>query len=179
MVRSVADIAVLKLEDKEIEGSRSALLRQIALPDHQSGPAEPLEGVPYLSITLNVSREFLLPEVPPGGWHRCLWAVLMTMPKAAVHEQRHLVFGKREVRAAREIGSMKSISEPCCMQRSTNDQLRFRVLPTNGSHHARASCGIDNVQDFSLKDLVCGVDHPIMSANGSERQVISVAIQGH
>lgn len=67
------------------------------------------------------------------------------MPKAAMHKNGDTVFGKHNVRLARQVFNVEPETEACRMKRTPKKDFRLGVRAPDCSHHA-AACGlVDNI----------------------------------
>jgi hypothetical protein len=68
------------------------------------------------------------------------------MPKAAMNEDQRLPSRKNDVWRAWKIFSMQSKSVAHLMQKTTNNDFRFRILAANVSHHLAANGSTESVR---------------------------------
>ncbi len=66
---------------------------QLALPDDDYRPSEPLQLAPDLLVPLMITRHLRLPELRVGLRHRVFLAILVAVPETAVNEDDCVVFG--------------------------------------------------------------------------------------
>jgi len=81
-----------------------------ALPSDEDTPTKPFKVVCDLRVAGHVAGELFGPETHVGFRHRGHSATLMTVPKAAVYEQRDPVLRKQDVRPARQAGTAQTVS---------------------------------------------------------------------
>jgi hypothetical protein len=68
------------------------------------------------------------------------------MPEAAMNEDQRLPSRKNDVWRAWKIFSMQSKSVAHLMQKTTNQDFRFRILAANVSHHLAANDRAESVR---------------------------------
>jgi hypothetical protein len=132
----LGDVAVTDASWKPIE-LPSFSFRQSAFPDHEHAPA----GFPQCQfvacVALFGSPKLCFPPVGRVVWSRSKPAPLVLVPEAAVHENCQVVFWKYDVRRARQASGVNAKTKPCAVQVTSKQELRFRVLRSDGSHHPR------------------------------------------
>jgi hypothetical protein len=69
----------------------------------------------------------------------------MSVPKTPMNEDHGTIFGKNDVRLARQVRSVQPEPKPLLVKQTSNDQLGFGVLATNTGHHPAARGGIYNI----------------------------------
>lgn len=80
----------------------------LTFPDHHRTPPEALQFVLVAHIPRDVAGELALPKFGTGFWCRGVSAARVTVPEASVHEDGGVVFGKNEIRRARQSLAMKT-----------------------------------------------------------------------
>ena len=109
-----------------------------ALPDHEDSPPQCCDGLSCRLVALPVVLQLPLPEIPTSAWYLRQIAVKVSMPEAAIDENRHLPAGKNYVWRTGQIFAMQTVSVPYCKKRLAHPHLRFCVLPADASHHLTA-----------------------------------------
>ena len=92
----------------------------------------------FVDVALFVAVDFLLPEVGVCLGHLEVWAVVVSMPKAAVDEDYCAVFAQHDVGMARETGMVEAIAEATGPEILAHKYLRARPFALDCSHAAVA-----------------------------------------
>lgn len=111
---------------------------QFAFPDCYGVPAHVCQLPLHFSVAFLIARYLLRPEVRVALWHYELFAAIVTMPETTVHEHASPVFPQHDIRFPWQSRMVKPISKTACPQIFAHNDLRLRVLRTNGSHHSVA-----------------------------------------
>ena len=101
---------------------------------HEDSPPIASKRFPNPLVPLDVRRELPLPEVP-SGLRRIGLPTTVTVPEAAVNEDRGAPARKHDVRRtgkATDVGTKPVASR---VQRTPNSQLRLRVRAADAAHH--------------------------------------------
>ena len=121
------------------------LILQSTLPNNGYSPSHVQERSHASGVSLDVCGELRFPEFRTGRWSGGKSTILMPMPEATMHENNRMVLCEDEIWFARKLRTMKPVSQPCGMQRASQQQLGLCVLASNARHHSRAGLGIHNV----------------------------------
>lgn len=89
-------------------------------------------------VAIDISLEFLPPELFIGPGSGCVAAALMSVPETAMDEYHRPVLWEHKVGGARQLPHMKSISKPTGEKKGAKRSLRPSVLSANARHHAAA-----------------------------------------
>ena len=108
------------------------------LPNRQHTPPRVDQRSLFLLVPREVAIEFLLPERDTSFRHRSLAAIRMTVPEAAMDENRRSVLRQDDIGRAGQAAPLKPESEAQSMQKLTNDHLWAGVSSSDGSHDAAA-----------------------------------------
>jgi hypothetical protein len=84
----------------------------------------------------------------------------MPVPEAAVDENDCLEPGEDEVRLARKVGHVQTVSESKRVEAAAQQHFGLRVLAPDARHHARTHLGCDYVSHAGGTSLSCGLDGP-------------------
>ena len=122
---------------------------QAAFPHDSDPPSRVVKGGLYLRVANQVSVELCLPEI--GSRDRCAAPVAssMSVPEAAVNEDRDLPRWKNNIRFSRQPGRMQPEAQAGTVKPLAQHDFRFRVPATYARHHARARARIDYVAHVS------------------------------
>jgi len=72
-------------------------------------------------------------------------AVLVLVPKAAMHHHDNTKLPKHKIRGSRQATIMKPIPKSTSVQVSPHGHLRFRVATPYAGHHSRPHLWCDNI----------------------------------
>lgn len=86
-------------------------ISQFTLPDNNDFPAHLPQSLPMLSISLDVSREFVFPEFRIGFGRCGDFASFVSMPEATMYEHDRAIFGKNHVRLARKVFTVEPVAK--------------------------------------------------------------------
>lgn len=132
---------------------------QGTLPHDGHAPAEIIKSRHMTGITVNISLEFLPPEILVCPGSRGVSTAFMPVPEAAMNEYHGPVLRKDQVRRARQFLYMKPVSESPRKQGKTQHPLRAGVLAANARHHAAALWGGWNTHGLGYMSSVCWSDN--------------------
>lgn len=110
---------------------------EIAFPNCANGPAQTCEARLGGGVTRPVAADLLTPKVVVGFRQPALGAGV-AVPKAAVNEDRQVMFGQHEIGSAGKIPAVQAEPIARSMKRATNRQFGFRVRRPNAPHHPRS-----------------------------------------
>ena len=96
---------------------------RLAFPDDCDAPSQRPKIFDGLSISHDISIEFVLPELCPRLRNGCFFAAGVAMPKASVDEDNDTVLREHEIWRAREVMPMEPVAEPKSMSRSAYSYL--------------------------------------------------------
>jgi hypothetical protein len=108
-------------------------------------PTELLQAPLQLPIPDDIGFEFLVPEGFSSLWRVCKSAVLVSVPKAPVHEDNCLQLAENNIRTTREFSYMDAEAETQSVQQGPDGQFRLRILGTNSRHVPAAPLFIDAI----------------------------------
>ena len=97
-------------------------------------PAQVAEFDATVKVTFLVALDFGLPEVCVCFWHNEVFAVLMSVPEAAVDEDGGSVFFEDNVGGARELFHVESVPETLGKQELAHKKLWLGVLASYALH---------------------------------------------
>lgn len=89
-------------------------------------------------VSSGVAFEFGDPKFTAVGWGRAVLAAPVAMPEAAMNEDNSFVFGQDDVGTAREVFPVKPKTITHSVEERPDEEFRFRVLPPDAGHVARA-----------------------------------------
>lgn len=133
---------------------------QCALPDNGHPPVESLERIHVSSVALDVSLEFLPPEVFIRSRRGRVSATIMPMPETAMDEYHGPVLREHDVRGARKFPDMESIPESSGEKNGAESPLRPSVLSSDARHHAAALRSRWYTHDLDRLISGCGKKQP-------------------
>lgn len=107
---------------------------EAAFPNVRNTPAITSQMFADTSVTRDVARNLLTPELRARAWPFEQVAV-MAMPEAAIHEDDCLAGPEDKVWFAGEVLAMKPVPPAHCMQAAAHDQLRPSVGRSDAGHH--------------------------------------------
>jgi hypothetical protein len=119
-------------------------IAQFALPDDHCGPSEIGELFDTSLVPFDVGCELGSPIILARLGEAALRAA-MTMPKAAVNENRFAATRECYVGFAREVSGMDAVSVAGLVQESTEEQFGTCVLRPNRTHDSGALFGSSGV----------------------------------
>jgi hypothetical protein len=102
------------------------------LPEAQNRPAVRFKRGRYLSVSLSIPSQLLIPEADVGFRLRPMRRA--SMPEAAVNKYGHASGRKNNVRASWQVAAVKPKTQPMRMKRRTKNLLWFRVPALNPAH---------------------------------------------
>lgn len=119
---------------------RSILDRMLqgAFPDDGHTPAKSLEHFRMAPVAIDISLEFLPPELLVGSGRGCVATAFVSMPEAAVDKHHRPMFREHKVGGARQLSDMKSIPESFGEKKGAKSPFRPSVFSSNARHHAAA-----------------------------------------
>lgn len=91
------------------------------------------------AISSGVRIELRTPELRPGCRYGRVAATLVSVPEAAVHEDRGAVFRKDKVRSTVNLAGMKPETKTTRVQCPSESQLGPGVLSPDPRHHSGTS----------------------------------------
>lgn len=113
---------------------QSEVRPNLAFPDNSHGPSLVFEGSFVFNIPFRVASALLRPEVRACRRDNTAVAAAVTMPEAAVDENRQPVFGQNYVGFAGKVLAMHAKSIAHRMQKRADFYFRFSVHATNRRH---------------------------------------------
>lgn len=111
---------------------------QSAFPDDGHAPAKSVEHRRMTPVAIDISLEFVPPELLVGSGSGRVTTAFVSMPETAVDEHRRLVLREYKVGGSRQLSDMKSISESSGKKKGAKCPFRPGVLSANARHHAAA-----------------------------------------
>ncbi len=118
---------------------------QRTFPDDCHPPSGFQQFPNHSMIPLDVAPEFCLPKVSSCGGDGRIWAFLVTMPEAAVHEANRSEPTENQVRLPWQIPVVQTVPKSARMQCAAKYQLRFRIPAPNSGHHSRTNGRINGI----------------------------------
>ena len=116
-------------------GANLIRLPQCAFPHRRDSPSVFEEFCANGAVASEVRVELRSPELRSGRRHGRVAAALVSMPKAAVHEDHGAVLRKDKVRPTVNLAGMKPEAETARVQCPPKSQLGLRVLAPYSRHH--------------------------------------------
>lgn len=101
---------------------------QCAFPDGGNAPLICEKGSLHVMVPCDVRPEFLHPEIGSGGGCCGVSAVFVVMPKTSVNENDGLVARQYEIRLARQLLHVESVSKAAGVKSMTQGNFRSSVL---------------------------------------------------
>ena len=121
--------------------SKSILLAKFALPYNHHSPSLSSQLSLDTSISAFIRFELRLPKIQfrlrPSRAFKCA----VPVPKTSVHEDYFACSREDDIRRARQVFRVQSISIPHAMNESANDHLRLGVPAPYGRHVAASLLG--------------------------------------
>lgn len=120
--------------------SRCVLNRlfQGTFPNDSHAPAEAVERFCMPPVAIDISLEFLHPELLVGSRGGCVTTTFVSMPETTVNEHHRPVLREHDIRDAGQLFDMKSIPKPLGKKNGTKCPFRPSVLSADARHHAAA-----------------------------------------
>lgn len=113
-------------------------LLQGAFPDDSHTPSKVAKHRCIARVPVDISLEFLLPELAVRLWRRGVPTAFVPVPETAMNEYHGPVFREHQIRRSRQISYMKPVPESPGEQKGAKHSFRPHVLPPNARHHAAA-----------------------------------------
>ena len=88
-----------------------------------------------LPVALLVAGELGLPELVVFLRRRAGSATVVTVPETTVHENDRFPRTKDNIRRPGQVTPMQPVAKAHAVQKSSNDHLRFGILPAHSGHH--------------------------------------------
>ncbi len=107
---------------------------QLAFPDDKHRPAHSPQLGAGGSVAGFVAQQFRLPILDARSGQPSGGAARVHMPEAAVNKDDFCFFGKDNIRASGQIGSMEPIAEPGLVKNASNLALGLRILALDAPH---------------------------------------------
>ena len=100
---------------------------QFTFPYHDGMPSHFSQPVQHLMVPLPVPPDLLHPEPGVRFRHHIIFAPLMSVPEAPVHQNTGAIFPQHDVRLARQPRMIESIPESPTPQKFPDKNLRFGI----------------------------------------------------
>ena len=100
---------------------------QFAFPYHDSMPSHFSQPVQHLMVPLPVSPDLLHPEPGVRFRHHIIFASLMSVPEASVHQNTGAIFPQHNIRFSRQPWMIEPIPESPTPQKFPDKNLRFGI----------------------------------------------------
>ena len=138
-------------------GSGFAPLSQCTFPDDRDPPArfEQIESVP--TIPLDVGIELGLPELRARGRSVGVGAVGVPVPETAVNKAHRSEPPEYEIRCARKLSIVQSVSETEGVESASEEEFGPRVPAPDPGHHARTGQSIYYVRHLRPCGVASGI----------------------
>ena len=107
---------------------------EFAFPHHEDTPAERYQRCSITPVAGNVRIKFAKPELTPGLWHNRIAAVSVSVPEAAVDENRSPETRKDDVGLAGQIRPPEREAKTESVNDRPDLQLRTRIPALNAAH---------------------------------------------
>ena len=121
-------------------------------------------------IAIDISLEFLSPEILIRPGSGCVSAAFVSVPEATVDEHHRPVLREHKVGGAGQLPHMKSISKPSGEKKRAKCSFRPSVLSSDARHHAAALWSGRDAHGFGGIPLGClQKQQPLTAANKSGR----------
>lgn len=111
---------------------------QSALPDDGHAPAKSVEHRRMTPVALDISFEFVPPELLVGSGSGRVTTTFVSMPETAVDEHRRLVLREYKVGGSGQLSDMKPIPESSGKKKGPKCPFRPSILSANARHHPAA-----------------------------------------
>lgn len=106
---------------------------RLALPDDENGPPERVDLALLSSVSLLVRGDLGKP-VLEVGFRRLTDPAPVTVPIAPVYEDRLLLLSEHNIRFARQVANVKTVSIPKAMQKVPYRPFGLRILALDRLH---------------------------------------------
>lgn len=123
---------------------------QFAFPDDVNVPTESDQFGSGTGISRLVLLELECPEFGARPRHSGVSTTFVTVPEAAVHEDRGVELRKDNIRLSGEIASVQAESVATLVEPASDDQFGLGILAPDPCHHASACFAIDDVVQFRV-----------------------------
>lgn len=121
---------------------------QRTLPDDRHAPSEVAKHCGMTCVPVDVSLEFLLPEIGVCLWGSGIPTVFVPVPKAAMNEYYGPVFWEHQIGRTGQISYVKLVPESPSKQKGPKRSFWPSIFPTNARHHATTLRGSRNPHWF-------------------------------
>ena len=118
---------------------------ELAFPEGDGVPAKVAEFDAAVEVAFAVTLDFCLPEVCVGFWHNEVFAVLMSVPEAAVDEDGGSVFLEDDVGRTREFFHVETVTETVGKQKLAHKKFGLGILAFYALHTFSPLLGIELV----------------------------------
>ena len=118
---------------------------KLAFPEGDGVPPEVAELDAAVEVAFPVTLDFGLPEVGVCFWQHKVFAVLVSVPEAAVDEDGGSVFFEDNVGGARELFHVESVSETLGKQELAHKKFGLGVFASYALHTFTPLLGIELV----------------------------------
>ena len=127
-----SDMMIFQIDMVQRKGERLQRLLpyrrlQFAFPYHDGMPSHFSQPVQHLMVPLPVPPDFIHPEPGVRFRHHIIFAPLMSVPEASVHQNTGAIFPQHDVRLARQPRMIEPIPESPTPQKFSDKNLRFGI----------------------------------------------------
>ena len=123
---------------------------QFAFPYHDSMPSHFSQPVQHLMVPLPVPPDLLHPEPGVRFRHHIIFASLMSVPEAPVHQNTGTILPQHNIRFSRQPWMIEPIPESPTPQKFPNKNLRFGIPAPYCRHIVMALFYGQTVRHFTL-----------------------------
>ena len=100
---------------------------QFTFPYHDSMPSHFCQPMQHLMVPFPVPPDFIHPEPGVRFRHHIIFAPLMSVPEASVHQNTGAIFPQHNIRLARQPWMIEPIPESPTPQKFPDKNLRFGI----------------------------------------------------
>ena len=118
---------MVKGKSQRLQGLLPDSRFQFAFPYHDSMPSHFSQPVQHLMVPLPVPPDLLHPEPGVRFRHNIIFASLMSVPEAPVHQNTGAIFPQHNIRFSRQPWMIEPIPESPTPQKFPDKNLRFGI----------------------------------------------------
>ena len=118
---------MVKGKSQRLQGLLPDSRFQFAFPDDDSMPSHFCQPMQHLMVPFLIPPDFILPELDIRFRHHIIFAPLMSVPEASVHQNTGAIFPQHDVRLARQPRMIEPIPESPTPQKFPDKNLRFGI----------------------------------------------------
>ena len=125
---------MVESEGKRFQGLFPDGRFQFAFPNDDSMPSHFCQPMQHLMVPFLIPMNLILPELGVRFRHNVVFASLMSMPKASVHEDAGTVFAQHDVWFSWQAWMVEPVSESVRPQEFPDKDFRLGVLAFDCRH---------------------------------------------